>query len=499
MNNELNNEEPLTEETGTDALNVSGNEESGADAANVSENAEADTVSAEAPDDTTEPADDAETAAAGPAGEDAADAAETDAGADLFEEETAVGPEDSKNDDTSDKPKKNTGSRAESSSSGKSEKKSLFSPLSIALIAVLACAVIALSVVIINKNNRISELEEASSELTSSDSIEVEEAEDEYTMDDYSTIEIAAADVEVSDDTVQGYIDSFASDYATTETITEGTVEEGDYIYISYVGTVDGEVFDGGSTEGTYITLGSSGYIDGFDDGLIGAEIGDTVELNLTFPDTYSNEELAGQDVVFTVTIYSKEESVVPEVTDELVAEYSLEYFGEQCDTVEELETYIHDYLYESYLQDAMLSALGSMIHITSRDSERYTALYEYATDEIIYYATAYGLDADTLAAYQGFTDAAEYEDYMAKYYSDLIILFDKLSSDLGISFTEEEIDASLEEYMANNGFSSSYTLEEFKEASGETWLMIYEGIELKYEPVLSALEDNVVIVDSEE
>ncbi len=482
MNNEFNNEEPLTEEPGADAPDA--------------ENTEADMVSAG----TSEPADDAEAvAAAGLSGEAAADDTETDADADLSENEAAIEPADNEAGDTSGDPGEGIGSYAESEAAGKSGKKGLFSPLSIAIIAVLACAVIALSAVIISKNNKISELEDGSSELTDSADVEVEEAEDEYTMDDYSTIEIAKADVEVSDDTVQSYIDSFASNYATTETVTEGTVEEGDYIYISYVGTIDGETFDGGSTEGTYITLGSSGYIDGFDDGLIGAEIGDTVELNLTFPDTYSNEDLAGQDVVFTVTIYSKEVSTVPDVTDEFVSEYSLEYFSEQCDTVEELETYIYDSLYESNLQNAILSAVGGMINITSRDSERYLALYEYATDEISYYATAYGLDADTLAAYWGYTDAAEYEDYMAKYYSDLIILFGKLSSDLGISFTEEEIDASLEEYMESNGFSSSYTLEEFKEVSGETWLMIYEGIELLYDPVLSALEDNVVLVDSEE
>lgn len=82
-------------------------------------------------------------------------------------------------------------------------------------------------------------------------------------------------------------------------------VEEGDTVNIDYTGYLDGEAFDGGSTDGagTDITLGSSGYIDGFDDGVIGHEVGETFDIDVTFPDDYWEESLAGQPVVFTVTI----------------------------------------------------------------------------------------------------------------------------------------------------------------------------------------------------
>ena len=83
------------------------------------------------------------------------------------------------------------------------------------------------------------------------------------------------------------------------------TVVDGDTVNIDYVGTVDGVEFDGGSTQGmgTDLVIGSGSYIDDFEDQLIGAHPGETVEVNVTFPDDYYSTDLAGKDAVFTVTI----------------------------------------------------------------------------------------------------------------------------------------------------------------------------------------------------
>jgi len=83
------------------------------------------------------------------------------------------------------------------------------------------------------------------------------------------------------------------------------TVEDGDTVNIDYVGTVDGVEFEGGNTNGagTSLTIGSGSYIDDFEEQLIGAHPGDTVEVNVTFPENYGNEELNGKDAVFTVTV----------------------------------------------------------------------------------------------------------------------------------------------------------------------------------------------------
>lgn len=83
------------------------------------------------------------------------------------------------------------------------------------------------------------------------------------------------------------------------------TVEDGDTVNIDYVGTVDGVEFEGGSTQGAGadLTIGSGSYIDDFEDQLIGAHPGDKVEVNVTFPENYGNEELNGKDAVFAVTV----------------------------------------------------------------------------------------------------------------------------------------------------------------------------------------------------
>lgn len=88
-------------------------------------------------------------------------------------------------------------------------------------------------------------------------------------------------------------------------TDTSLTVKDGDTVNIDYVGSVDGVEFDGGSTQGmgTDLVIGSGSYIDDFEDQLIGAHPGDTVEVNVTFPEDYSASDLAGKDAVFTVTV----------------------------------------------------------------------------------------------------------------------------------------------------------------------------------------------------
>lgn len=92
---------------------------------------------------------------------------------------------------------------------------------------------------------------------------------------------------------------------SSLSTDTSLTVEDGDTVNIDYVGTIDGVEFDGGSTngQGTDLVVGSGSYIDDFEEQLIGSHPGDTVEVNVTFPEDYGVESLNGQDAVFEVTV----------------------------------------------------------------------------------------------------------------------------------------------------------------------------------------------------
>lgn len=108
-----------------------------------------------------------------------------------------------------------------------------------------------------------------------------------------------------SSDTQQSENQQTEEQSETYQTDTSLTVEDGDTVNIDYVGTVDGVEFEGGNTDGngTDLVIGSGDYIDDFENQLIGSHPGDTVEVQVTFPDDYGNEELNGKDAVFTVTV----------------------------------------------------------------------------------------------------------------------------------------------------------------------------------------------------
>ena len=129
---------------------------------------------------------------------------------------------------------------------------------------------------------------------------------------------------------------------------TEGTVSEGDIANIDFVGKKDGVAFERGTAEGYDLEIGSSGFIEGFDSGLIGAEIGKTIDLNLTFPEDYGNEELNGADVVFTVTVNSVQTANGVEPKD------IYEDLGFK--TLKEYESNVKERATENYFLDCVIS-----------------------------------------------------------------------------------------------------------------------------------------------
>ena len=124
------------------------------------------------------------------------------------------------------------------------------------------------------------------------------------TLAEYKGLELDTS----SDDFKELFDNTVASDVKSNSLYmekTEGTVSEGDIANIAFVGKKDGVAFDGGTGASYDLEIGSGSFIPGFESGLIGVKIGDTVDLNLTFPKDYGKEELNGQDVVFTVTVNS--------------------------------------------------------------------------------------------------------------------------------------------------------------------------------------------------
>ena len=139
----------------------------------------------------------------------------------------------------------------------------------------------------------------------------------------YKGLEYASQKASVTDEEVDVEIQRRLQKAAKTENSKTGKVENGDTINISFVGKIDGKEFEGGSSESTDITVGTTQMIDGFVEGLIGKNVGESVTLNLKFPDDYGKTDLQGKAVEFKVTINSKKKISVPKLNKEFVKKNS--------------------------------------------------------------------------------------------------------------------------------------------------------------------------------
>ena len=161
------------------------------------------------------------------------------------------------------------------------------------------------------------------------------------TLPDYNTYKTKALDVTVTDEQIEAEIESRLEAAATTEKVTEGSVEKGDKVEISYHGTLeDGTTEDGMNSDSYTLTLGEANMIDGFQEAIYGAKIGETITADLKFPDPYEiNKELSGKKVTFEIKVLSKEVTVPAALDEEFVKANS------EAKTVDEFRTLVAEEL----------------------------------------------------------------------------------------------------------------------------------------------------------
>jgi trigger factor len=136
---------------------------------------------------------------------------------------------------------------------------------------------------------------------------------------DFSQIELERTVIEIADEAVDETIADLAKAHKKTKPLdAPRKAQSGDVLVIDFAGTVDGEAYPGMAADDHHLELGSSSFIAGFEEQLIGSEVGDSREVNVTFPEEYGNERLSGQDAVFKVTVKDMLESVPMAIDDEL-------------------------------------------------------------------------------------------------------------------------------------------------------------------------------------
>lgn len=299
-------------------------------------------------------------------------------------------------------------------------------------------------------------------------------ASDYVTLCDYENMEVTIeGDYEVGEQDVKDYFvqmfSTYGPFYQADETKT--TIEEGDIVNVDYVGKLDGEAFDGGTAENQNIDVynnsaagGGTGYIDGFTEGLKGASVGDVIDCDVTFPEDYQAENLAGKAVVFTFTVNSIQKEMELEDVDDAFAK---EQFS--VDTVDEMYAQLRTYL-ESAAESTRLSDTYSAIHNYLLENCTVEVPEDYLTARVNDYQTQFinanlGGDASKLEEYLTTNYGKTLEEAKEEWKSgmeqniSLEFIMETIAEKENVTLDEEGYASYIQNLVSNNGFASEEAL----------------------------------------
>lgn len=282
------------------------------------------------------------------------------------------------------------------------------------------------------------------------------------TLGEYKGLNLVKEIENVKDEDIDAAI---ASELYENVNDPEYGVQEGDTVDIAFVGKKDGVAFDGGTSDSYALTIGSHSFIDGFEDGCIGMKLDETRDLNLKFPENYGSAELAGQDVVFTVTVNAITRPC--ELTDEWVAESYPEYATAEAFRAAKKEELAAANLQsaENTLNTTAIMAVNNActFHAINRD---YIEIGEKAYDSnYSYYALMYGMDLDTFI--DEVMGREEYETAKSAYGIEVAkryLIFHAIAEQEGWSKEDEDYQKRLNNYADINNM----TVEDLVAAYGE-------------------------------
>jgi len=290
-----------------------------------------------------------------------------------------------------------------------------------------------------------------------------EAAQSEVTLGTYKGIEVTVAPVEVNQLSVNNMVTTAYNSVVTAENggITDRAVANGDTVNIDFVGKKDDVAFEGGTSYGYNLSIGSGQFIAGFEEGLVGVMPGETVDLNLTFPADYGNEELKGAAVVFTVTV----NYILP--TEEDWQDSVVTAIGiEGVNTVQGLRDYAYNYYYNNALNNYNIAVENSVLQslldhsefgeLPQKELDRYIVIANKLMEQN---ATSYGMTAaDFCAAYYGM-DLADYANQYSESTVKQELALHEVARRENLLVSDEELETILAQEAAAAGVQ---TVEEF-------------------------------------
>ena len=234
-------------------------------------------------------------------------------------------------------------------------------------------------------------VDECTEEIVSQPQIDIEQAEagkpfiftaevalkPEVTLGTYKGVEVEKTDASVTDEEVDAAIERERENSARTVSVEDRAVQDGDMTTLDFEGFVDGVAFEGGKGENYPLTIGSNTFIPGFEEQLIGAEINKETKVNVTFPEDYQAQELAGKPAVFKCTIKEIKEKQLPDLDDEFASEVSeFETLAEYKESVkkdlekkksEEAKLEKEDKVVDAIIADAKMDIPEAMLETQQR------------------------------------------------------------------------------------------------------------------------------------
>ena len=269
----------------------------------------------------------------------------------------------------------------------------------------------------------------------------------------YKGIEAEKPDVEVTDEDVEKDLKAKQEANAREISVEDRAAKEGDIATIDFEGFTDGVAFEGGKGEDYDLELGSGSFIPGFEDQIVGHNVGDAFDVNVTFPEEYA-EELAGKDAVFKVTVKGIKEKQLPELDDEFVKDVS------EFNTLDELRADIRKTLTEqreksakSTFENAVYDKLSELV-----DGEIPDVMYDKAVDNMLsefrYNIESQGMPFDKYISAIGMTEDSIRNMYRPRTEKDVKIelALAKIAALEGIEATEEDIAAEYDKMAERYG-----------------------------------------------
>ena len=269
----------------------------------------------------------------------------------------------------------------------------------------------------------------------------------EVTLGEYKGIEVEKKEVEVTDEEVEAEINKVRESNARMLDIDDRATQDGDTVLIDFDGYVDGKQFEGGKADDYSLVLGSHSFIDNFEEQLVGKNIGDDVEVNVTFPENYQAEELQGKPAVFKVKIKEIKVKELPELDDDFAQDVS--NFDTIAEYKEDLKKKLTENKEEALKREREEAVIGKIIENAQMDipEQMVDAQTRQMTQEFAQRLSSQGLSIDQYMQFTGLTPQKMLEELkpqaLKRIQSRLVL--EAVVAAENIETTEEELDKEIE------------------------------------------------------